>query len=88
MKLEKLRKGIDSLDAKLVDLLSKRRFLSLSIKEIKKKEKIRIYSPEREKQVIDRCKSLSRQKGLDPYFVEKVFKLIIKESKKIQYENT
>lgn len=59
MDLEKLRKKIDSLDKKLVDIVTQRVRAALRIAEIKKVKHIHPYSPEREAEVLRRIKLLN-----------------------------
>jgi chorismate mutase/prephenate dehydratase len=59
MNLNQLRKKIDQLDARIVGLLNERAAISLEIGKVKIKDKKGIYSPDREKKVLDRIKSLS-----------------------------
>ncbi len=54
MELEKLRKEIDRLDLKIIQLLNKRAGLSSKIGRLKAKSKKSIYSPDRERFVYDR----------------------------------
>lgn len=64
MNVSYLRKKIDRIDSKVVDLLNARAQLSQLIGKEKLKNKKAIYAPEREKQVLERIKRLS--KGLMP----------------------
>ncbi len=52
--LEKFRKKIDEIDTELLDLLNKRGEFVKEIGEYKKKNKMEIYQPNREKEVIER----------------------------------
>lgn len=82
MKVDKLRKKIDWTDLEIVKLLNER--MELAIRTEKVKEKIE--DSEREKIVINRVKSHSV--GLiNPEFSEKMFREVIKESKKLQKKN-
>ncbi|MFA5059014.1 MAG: prephenate dehydratase [Candidatus Omnitrophota bacterium] len=60
MSLAKLRKKIDSIDGQIVSLLDARAKISLSIGKEKIKNKKGIYSPDREKAVLDRIKALNK----------------------------
>lgn len=53
MKLKKLRKEIDRLDKRIVDLLSQRAECTLEIGKIKSKTKKDIYVPDRESQILE-----------------------------------
>lgn len=48
MPLDEIRKTIDAIDTKLLDLLSQRADAVHEVGEIKKKEGLQIYAPERE----------------------------------------
>jgi len=60
MNLKVLRNKIDAIDKKTVELLNERANLSLAIGKIKLQNKAGIYSPDREKQILDRLKALSK----------------------------
>jgi len=60
MNLKALRNKIDGLDKKTVALLNERAQMSLSIGRIKLQNKAGIYSPDREKQVLDRIKAMNK----------------------------
>ena len=59
MNLQNLRKKIDALDAKIVELLNQRAKITLNIGQHKLKNKTSIYAPAREKQVLERIKVLN-----------------------------
>ena len=61
MSLQELRKKIDELDAKLVELLNERANIVIEIGKIKNVDARPIYAPDREKQVLD--KILKANKG-------------------------
>jgi chorismate mutase/prephenate dehydratase len=58
--LEKLRKGIDEIDDKILELLNERSNIVLDIAHIKRNENARFYSPERERQILERLTSLNK----------------------------
>ncbi len=58
-KLEQLRKGIDEIDQKLLDLLNQRLDIVREIGHLKKHNQTAIYRPEREKAIIDRLEKLN-----------------------------
>jgi len=59
MDLSELRKKIDGLDAKIIELLNDRAAITLSIGKEKIKNKKPIYAPEREQDVLKRIKALN-----------------------------
>lgn len=83
-KLTILREEIDKIDDQLVFLLAKRAEVVLKIKEFKKKKKIRIVDKKREKEVLQRAKKRAKTLGLPQVLVEKLLKLIIQQSRKLQ----
>lgn len=62
--LNKLRDKIDKIDEQILNLLNKRGSVVLNIGRIKRKEKSRFHSPEREKEILHRL--TSRNKGPFP----------------------
>jgi chorismate mutase/prephenate dehydratase len=58
--LEKLRKEIDEVDNKIVDLLNKRAEVVIDIAHIKRNEKAKFYSPEREREILERLITLNK----------------------------
>lgn len=60
MKLARLRKQIDEIDRKVIDVLNKRTKLSLEIGKIKKKSKLSVYSPDRESDVYNKVITVNR----------------------------
>lgn len=57
--VEKLRKEIDKIDNEILDLLNKRSNIVLDIAHIKRNENAKFYSPERERQILERLTSLN-----------------------------
>jgi chorismate mutase/prephenate dehydratase len=60
MSLKKLRKKIDKLDAQIIGLLNQRADITLEIGEIKSRQNKGVYSPEREKEIIQRIAKLNK----------------------------
>ena len=65
MNLIQLRKKIDALDAKIVSLLNDRAAISKEIGKEKIKHNREVYSPDREKEVLNRVKNLNKGKMPD-----------------------
>lgn len=53
-KIQELRKKIDEIDDKLIDLLNERAKIVLEVGDIKKTEKLDFHSPSREREILDR----------------------------------
>jgi chorismate mutase/prephenate dehydratase len=60
MSLDKLRKKIDSLDDKLVDLLNERAHVVVEIGKLKSKTEKPVYAPTREKAVLDKIARINK----------------------------
>lgn len=58
--LERLRKEIDEIDSKILDLLNKRANIVIEIAEIKRNENAKFYAPERENQILERLIKLNK----------------------------
>ncbi len=83
--LERIRAGIDRTDNGIVRLLSERRALVIELAKIKKDLSIPIYDRKREQALIDRVKKWGKKHELNEEFVEVVFRLIVMNSKEVQY---
>ncbi|RLI87570.1 MAG: chorismate mutase [Candidatus Altiarchaeales archaeon] len=76
--LEGLRKGIDEIDKKIVNLIEDRVEIAKKISGIKKKKGLEITDSEREKEVLG---NVSRHTRLDKEFIKNLFKSIIEYCK-------
>ncbi len=76
MELEEIRQEIDKIDAKIIELLSKRSDLVTAAGELKKDEQ-GVWDPKRVEQVINKVKSKAVGAGLDPDIAEKIYRAII-----------
>ncbi|MFI5360813.1 MAG: chorismate mutase [Elusimicrobiota bacterium] len=83
--LARIRLGIDSVDNGIVELLAKRRELVIELAKIKKELNIAIYDRKREQDLVDRVKKWGVEHKLNEEFVEVVFRLIVMNSKEVQY---
>jgi len=82
IEINKLRKDIDEIDNKLLNLLNKRAEIARNIGLLKNKEAIEVYQPEREKEIIEKIKaktSILKKKN-----IEAIWKEIIGACKDIQ----
>lgn len=84
MKLEKLRAEINKIDKDIVLLLGRRFKLVKKVASFKKKNNLLMEDKSREKEVIKKVKQVGSDIGVDSAWLTKVFRLIIKESKKEQ----
>ncbi|GBD96211.1 MAG TPA: prephenate dehydratase [Nitrospirae bacterium] len=72
--LEKLRKKIDELDLKILELLNKRTEVVLDVGKTKQDKHLKVYSPERERAILKRLK----EKNIGPFPTE-TLRLIYEE---------
>ncbi len=84
--MKSLRRKIDRLDKRIVKLLNKRAKYADDIGKIKEKKRLDVYSPEREKQVIE---NVSRENPgpLTDEAVKRVYERIIDESRRLERES-
>ncbi len=81
--LEDLRKQIDGIDNELVEKLGKRAELVLEVKKAKHKENIDVYSPARERQILDRVLALSKDGPFPSGPLERIFVNIISATRSL-----
>jgi len=83
-KLTALRKEIDEIDLKIVELLARRRDKIIDLAEVKSNLKLKIRDQKRETQVINNSEKKAIEMGLDPNFINKVFSEIIDYGRRIE----
>jgi chorismate mutase/prephenate dehydratase len=82
--LEDLRRKIDEIDARIVELIAERQRVSGEIGQDKQETNRRIEDRERELTVLDNVRAMAREKNISPSDVESIYRQIIDASKKIQ----
>ncbi len=55
--LSELRKELDTIDEKMVTLLNRRAEIALQVREAKRKDRLQVYAPEREREILERVAS-------------------------------
>lgn len=85
MNVDKIRKEIDSIDDRLLNLLNARAEASKKIGRIKKKEGQGIYAPHREKEVLDRLRAINKG-PLTPAAIEAIYREIMSSSISLEKE--
>jgi len=70
----------------LILLLTRRKELAEDVGIWKKKRHLPVYDAEREKEIYSKRLSLVKEAKLDPAFVKDIYKIIIKNARKIQRE--
>ena len=82
--LDDLRDDIDRVDEVLVRLLNERARCACEIGRIKKEQKVEIYQPEREKQVLEHVKSVAAEGPLEPEAIARLFERIMDEARRLE----
>jgi len=81
--LEELRKSIDDLDGRILDLVAERVRVVLKVGQYKRRNNMAVYDPERERAVLDRLCSRAEH-PLDAETVRRIFERLIDESRRIE----
>ncbi len=71
--IEDLRREIDSIDEKILELLNRRAKLAKKIGEIKKKEGKEIHVPERERKIFERLSKINKERFGEEFPTEAIF---------------
>ena len=83
MDIEHWRKEIDEIDAELLRLLNMRARLALKVGALKQAAHLPFCDPERERIVVERLQEINAG-PLDERAIGKVFRRIIRESRRVQ----
>jgi chorismate mutase / prephenate dehydrogenase len=85
--LEKSRDGIDQIDSMIIDLLAERQSEVEKVVAYKKLKNMPVRHPAREEDMISRRRALAKEKGLDPDYVEELFRSLLRQSRVEQTES-
>jgi len=85
--LEKIRRKISNIDSEIVRLIARRQSCMPKVAAIKKKDGLPILQPGKEKQLIATKKVLAKRLRVNPRLIQSIFKLIFKDSRRIQRES-
>jgi chorismate mutase/prephenate dehydrogenase len=83
-KLNRLRGQIDDLDHQLIELLARRQTVVAEVVAFKKERQLSVYHPAREADMIDIRRHHGREVGLDPDYLEEIFRGIMRYSRSTQ----
>jgi chorismate mutase len=81
--LAPLRRRIDELDDRLLDLLNERARLALAIGLEKRRAQVPVYDPRREEEILNRLAGLTSG-PLPPLAVRRLFERILDESRRLE----
>ncbi|OGY42721.1 MAG: hypothetical protein A2Y67_01510 [Candidatus Buchananbacteria bacterium RBG_13_39_9] len=84
MELKKLRREIDKIDRKLIDLLVQRKSLVQKVGLFKKKHNLPIFNKAREKEIAKKLNKWAIKNGLRKTFLQKIWGAMIEEAKLIE----
>ena len=85
MDIEDWRTKIDEVDMKLLELFNERSRYALEIGKIKKRERLPVFSPERERKIFDRL--IAANSGpLSDAAVRRLFERIVDENRSLEKE--
>jgi chorismate mutase/prephenate dehydrogenase len=76
-----LREQIDSLDKQLVGLLAQRRRVVEQITQVKQQQDLPTFHPAREENLISARRAQAVEAGLDPDYVEDLFRAVLRQSR-------
>ncbi len=79
--LDQLRVQIDSIDRKLVDLLAQRLQVVQQVTKVKQKHDLPTFHPAREENLISARRAQAADAGLEPDFVEDLFRTVLRHSR-------
>ena len=83
MSIEDWRKRIDEIDQKLLELLNERTRCVIEVGKIKKAQNVRVYDPERERDILRRMKE-QNEGPLDQEGLQRLFERVIDECRRIE----
>jgi chorismate mutase len=81
--LEELRRAIDEVDRKILELVAERVRLVLAIGDIKRSRNLAVYDPERERRVLESLAAAAPEL-LDATTIKRIFERIIDESRRLE----
>ena len=79
-KLQNFRRRIDSIDEKIIRLISERLEICKEVAEFKSENDIPMMQPERVKEVLRKRKELADELQINPLLIENIYKLIVEEA--------
>lgn len=79
--LSELRDEIDALDEQLVNLLAQRHQKVQQVMALKQAQRLPVYHPAREENLISERREQARRIGLDPDYVETLYRSILRQSR-------
>ena len=85
--LDELRRAIDAVDTRLLELIQERVRLVLAVGAYKVRNGLAIYDPERERRMLERLTALA-QPPLEPDTIRRIFERLIDESRNLEQKKS
>ncbi len=85
--LDALRRAIDDVDRRILDLIAERVGIVLKVGDFKRRRSLPIYDPERERTMIEQLIQVAPQ-PLNAEIVRRIFERVIDESRRIEQHNS
>lgn len=85
-KLQNFRERIDTIDEKIIRLISERLGICKEVAEFKSENDIPMMQPERVKEVLRKRKELADELLINPVLVGNIYKLIVEEACQLEDE--
>ena len=85
--LDALRRAIDDVDRRILDLIAQRVKIVLQVGDFKRKRSLPIYDPERERTMIEQLIQIAPH-PLNPQLVRRIFERLIDESRRIEQHHS
>jgi chorismate mutase / prephenate dehydrogenase len=82
--LEQVRTEIDAIDQQVVALLARRREQVRKVVALKQAHHLPVFHPAREEDLITSRRQQAKEAGLDPDFVEDIYRTVIRQSRVVQ----
>ena len=79
-----LRRDIDAINQRLLELIAERQDVSLAIAAIKAEQGVPLYSHEREAHLLERFREDAVAHALDPDYVEELMNVVLRHSRAAQ----
>lgn len=83
-KLTELRTRLDDVDGRLLDLVGERLQIAREVAKVKQESPLDVLDSRREEIILERLATLALEREIDPFFVKRLFSLLIEGSRSIQ----
>jgi chorismate mutase len=85
--LEELRRAIDDIDRKILELVTERVGLVLRVGDLKRSRDLPIHDPDRERALLDHLATCAVP-PLDAHTVRRIFERVVVESRRLEQQHT